>query len=1446
MRISKKNLLAFAWACVLLGTSLLIFAQVSGSVSGLGNNATAAQFDPSECDITVSPGSGSSLNSIVRDAPNGSTICLRAGVYQEQMIVRPVKNDLTITGYPGERPIIDGNRRIPGGEFGNLVQIMGTNIIFQGFDVRHSTGRGIVVTHQAENVLVRDVDVHDNWQSGILVKGNSNANETTVTYARNVTIEDSRVYNNIRKARFAPVIYRADRTGTGAADWLIDPDIAWDTPVWTAVGTDLPEQSLDSLSLVLDGSGNPTRVYASNGSTATSYVGPDFSSDGQEIAYAAHDILYHTPQTNKWTLYFDGTSLGLADNSNINAFWVEDEPVSGGCGECYPVLLSFNGPTAVPGLGTVDGGDIIQFTPTQVGRQTQGTFTIYRTAAQLGLGNANIDVLDFAPPPAGQTEPQLIISTAGNFSLSGGGTAQGQDLIAYDEASGTWSLYFDHSDVNAAFHPIPAGLTAAWTDSDGNVYFSGNPIGGSALVFIEAQDGVARRNEVYENWGEGIVIGRLSDRVTVEDNISWDNSHANLYMNATTYPVADSNLIYCTDNRLWWRKANARSYRAGPGLTIRDEVFKNTNVSISVGQVVVNNMVIGCGRNFYVSSQHENGGLNDAVIANNTFYEAQGGAEAGSVNVRFEKISFDNSRFINNLIYQSTGQILRTQGALSTAGLEVSHNLYFPAAPAAWVPGEPGRIEANPQFVNPTLNTPPDPASFMLQAGSPAIDMAFALPEVVVDFFDNVRTGLPDIGAHEQGGGGGGNPTGSLTVIKTVVGSPPATDWQFTTSFAGSFSLPAAGGQRLFENLDAGSYTVTETAVSGYTAAVSCDDGTGGSDSVTVTLDAGENVVCTFTNTADTPSTGSVTIIKEVAGSPPAAPWAFSGTLGNFTLPAGGGSQTFDDVPAGAVTVTETAVGGWTAAVSCDNSASGSNSVSFDLQAEQSVTCTFVNTAQAPTTGSITVVKEVVGNPPTAPWSFSGTLGNFTLPAAGGSQTFDNLTPNNYTITESAVSGYTAAVNCSSGASGSNSVTVNLTAGQTITCTFTNTENSGPSAQTFNPVEDAFVDSGKANKNFGGNKFLKVRDSSSDFYSFLKFDVNNLSAPIQSATLRLYVTDGGLDGGAVHLVSNNYRDTTTPWIEGGLKWNNAPTISGTALDTVGAVDVGQWVEWDVTAAVTGNGIYSFGLRNGHKNAVVYSSRSGTNAPELIITTMSGPPPPPTADFSANIQTGEAPLQVAFQDLSSGFPASWQWNFGDGNVSTERHPTHTYSTPGTYSVSLTVANSSGTDVETKTNYITVNAVSPVVTFIATEDAHVDSSKPKANYGNVKTLKVRNAAADQIAYLKFSVTGLTGSVQSATLRLYVNNASPDGGTAYSVANNWTEGGIKWNNRPAFSGGPLGSAGAAVSGQWVEIDVTAAVSGNGTFSFGIENNSSNNAVYRSSEAAAAYRPQLVIVTN
>ena len=81
--------------------------------------------------------------------------------------------------------------------------------------------------------------------------------------------------------------------------------------------------------------------------------------------------------------------------------------------------------------------------------------------------------------------------------------------------------------------------------------------------------------------------------------------------------------------------------------------------------------------------------------------------------------------------------------------------------------------------------------------------------------------------------------------------------------------------------------------------------------------------------------------------------------------------------------------------------------------------------------------------------------------------------------------------------------------------------------------------------------------------------------------------------------------------------------------------------------------------------------------------------PPTADFLAAPLTGDAPLQVSFQDTSqegSASITSWQWDFGDGGSSVEQHPTHTYENAGQYTVSLTVKTDHGEDTATKNNYI----------------------------------------------------------------------------------------------------------------------------------------------------------------
>lgn len=111
-------------------------------------------------------------------------------------------------------------------------------------------------------------------------------------------------------------------------------------------------------------------------------------------------------------------------------------------------------------------------------------------------------------------------------------------------------------------------------------------------------------------------------------------------------------------------------------------------------------------------------------------------------------------------------------------------------------------------------------------------------------------------------------------------------------------------------------------------------------------------------------------------------------------------------------------------------------------------------------------------------------------------------------------------------------------------------------------------------------------------------------------------------------------------------------------------------------------------------------------PSIGVYEFTGTPPPqpvtPVAEFTANRTTINEGQNVQFTDQSTNIPTSWSWNFGDGGTSTAQNPLYTYSTAGTYTVSLRATNSAGYDDEVKTNFITVNVLTlpPVAAFTAT--------------------------------------------------------------------------------------------------------------------------------------------------
>jgi PKD repeat protein len=157
------------------------------------------------------------------------------------------------------------------------------------------------------------------------------------------------------------------------------------------------------------------------------------------------------------------------------------------------------------------------------------------------------------------------------------------------------------------------------------------------------------------------------------------------------------------------------------------------------------------------------------------------------------------------------------------------------------------------------------------------------------------------------------------------------------------------------------------------------------------------------------------------------------------------------------------------------------------------------------------------------------------------------------------------------------------------------------------------------------------------------------------------------------------------------------------------------------------------------NLTVTGTAGSDSEIKLDYITVSAPPVPPTAAFTSDTQAGDAPLTVHFTDQSTGTgPLTYAWDFThDGSTdSTLQNPSFTYSTAGTFTVSLTVSGPGGSDTETKAGYITAEVPPPqppVAGFTAsprsgTEPLAVTFTDTSTNTPTSWTWKYRNATAD----------------------------------------------------------------------------------------------------------------------
>jgi hypothetical protein len=177
------------------------------------------------------------------------------------------------------------------------------------------------------------------------------------------------------------------------------------------------------------------------------------------VNYADEDIVRYDLDTGEWSLFFDGSDVGLK-GTDVDALQLLDDG---------SILLSLSHHLIVPDLGKVDDSDILRFIPKSLGEDSNGRFEMYFDGSEYGLNRSgeDVDAIGFAP------DGRLVISTESTFKVPKTNWLDfscwddlesarnfgwmptpcnrlwgaDEDLIVLNQDSGDWELYFDGSDV---------------------------------------------------------------------------------------------------------------------------------------------------------------------------------------------------------------------------------------------------------------------------------------------------------------------------------------------------------------------------------------------------------------------------------------------------------------------------------------------------------------------------------------------------------------------------------------------------------------------------------------------------------------------------------------------------------------------------------------------------------------------------------------------------------------------------------------------------------------------------------------------------------------------------------------------------------------------------------------------------------------------------------------
>lgn len=270
---------------------------------------------------------------------------------------------------------------------------------------------------------------------------------------------------------------------------------------------------------------------------------------------------------------------------------------------------------------------------------------------------------------------------------------------------------------------------------------------------------------------------------------------------------------------------------------------------------------------------------------------------------------------------------------------------------------------------------------------------------------------------------------GGITIVKQTVPDGAEGSFDFDSDFAGSFSL--ADGGSVNEDIAQGDYSVSEDVPEGWDLSIECEGSAGfeiSGNTVSIGLGDGQDLICVFTNT----KLGKIIVEKQTNPAESEQSFEFDSNYGSNFFLSDGGQNGSGYLAPGDYSVDEINIPeGWDlTSATCDDD---SSPTSISLGAGEIVTCTFVNTQL----GKIIVEKVTFGGDGEFGFTASYDEGGFSL-SNGEQNESGYLEAGSYSVEESSLPDFWTLTNSVCG-NENDPDEITLGAGETVTCTFTNT-----------------------------------------------------------------------------------------------------------------------------------------------------------------------------------------------------------------------------------------------------------------------------------------------------------------------------------------------------------------------------------------------------------------------